>query len=159
MRRSAKLQTILLIGMIPAAIAAIVVPSYLRAREGAQSVRCYANLLSLHRALEAYTSEHKYAAPDLDTLMRLGFVEPMTTRCPVNDATYVYLPRRLNGNPGAVIAFDPICAHTPYGGFVLFGDGHADRIPREQFDPMIGHAISEFARIATTRPALTYPSK
>lgn len=132
-------------------VATILVPSALRYGEGAQTVRCCANLMEIHRAIAAYRSAQGHVSPDLATLVRSSYLSEGLLDCPAAGGRYLYLSFEVPVE-GVPLVFDRQCLHRPQGGCVLFADGRTERVKAEEHERLLGRAMYELSHAAMTQP-------
>jgi hypothetical protein len=111
-------------------VAVIAIPK-LRAEAGRS--QCLDNLRQMVPGINAYAFDAKgYYAPDLETMVRLKYIQPAVPPCPAGHS-YRYLAAGLRSTkiakPSAtVIIIDAPGAHTPRRLIALFADGHGEEL-------------------------------
>lgn len=137
---------------------------------------CASNLHQIGLGILLYQQDHGGRYPDtLGELVELEGISPACLTCPAADdepatgpttravvadlvagghLSYVYVGRGLTDNTVAddtVVCYEPLANHSGAGMNVLFGDGHAEWVPRAK-------AVGTVARLAAgERPVRLRP--
>lgn len=139
------------VGSSPVAIGAIALgagvtmPAIARAREQAKQVKAGTQLRQLHVAVLSYEQANGKLPPDIQTLIREGYIAEEMLISPIGsagDATpdiWINLadPRLTNMDADRIIGYDRGAYLQTYEVNVLFADGHVERHSTWDFDDMI----------------------
>ena len=156
--------------MIPEVIffTSVVMPTFARAHEVADRVKCAANLHNIGQAIAAYQSSNGRAMPaDLGVLVKNGSLPAAFLICPDDKATVApastYLYRGASfasaPTPRDVVAYEPVTVHGD-GGNALFGDGQVAWLDPKQLAqaaqaPIRSVSSARQSFVAASRPAAT----
>jgi prepilin-type processing-associated H-X9-DG protein len=140
---------------------ALILPSFGRAREPAQRIKCASNLRQIGQAILLYANENQGQCParfeDLILTQDIGsevFTCPSSNDIMAPGATpqaqaqnlsaghhlsYIYLGagHALNSSPTAVLAYEPLSNHANAGMNVLYFGGHVAWVPAPQAQQLI----------------------
>jgi len=137
-----------LVFFLPMSIA-ILLPSFDRAYETANRVKCASNERQIGQAILLYSNDYQgQYPPDFVTLLKTENITPSVFVCPSSNDTpaksaaellsgghcsYVYVGQGLTAqtvSPSTVVLYERHDAHGGDGVNMLFGDGHVEFMPK-----------------------------
>lgn len=138
--------------MIPLGLS-IGLPSLAHARQAARGAVSATNLKSIGLGLHMYASEHggKFP-PDLQTLVKAGTINPTMLLSPFEHnksrtCSYIYVKGHTDkSNASAVLAYERPENSDHQQTWVLFLDGHVERMSMRAFEEALKHTSERLGR-------------
>lgn len=125
----------------------VLLPSLGRARELARQSVCVANLKAIGIAMHEYAAGHDDQYPDLDDLIKGGYIVPSTLKCPSapgeRDNDYIFLKPDASTPGGQIVACDRKGNHKGQGRSVLYASASAKWMGEAEFQAELRKPVNE----------------